>query len=427
MKGLLFTYLLTYGGATASLFNPFLGLLIYVCFAIVKPESMWYWSVPEGNYSRIVAVGLLLGWIGSGFGSWQFGRARGIVYCLIGYWLWSVVAIAFGTDNERSMRFVESQAKIVLPFLVGITTIDSLQRVKLLAWVMVLSEGYVALEFNLAYYSGYNRLWEEGFGLMDNNCNAIALVTCVGLALFLFLHAERWWAKSVAAAALLLIAHAIFFSFSRGGMLALTVTLFVSFLLIPKDPKHYLLFALAVVILLRLAGPEVTQRFETTFAHAEHRDQSSQSRLVLWEACWQCMLQHPQGVGPDHWPLIVEQYNFPRGKEGHTLWLQIGAELGFPGLLLLLSFYCLCLVRLWPLTSDRSSVADPWCFHLARMVFAALIGFMLAAQFVSLKGLEHPFYIVLIGATVLKLQHLPLHNVYESEAAGALTGTHAGY
>ncbi len=78
-KGLLFTYGLTYGGALVSLFNPFSGLLIYICFAIVRPESMWFWSVPAGNYSRIIAIALLAGWAMHGFGSWRFGRARAIV------------------------------------------------------------------------------------------------------------------------------------------------------------------------------------------------------------------------------------------------------------------------------------------------------------------------------------------------------------
>jgi hypothetical protein len=37
------------------------------------------------------------------------------------------------------------------------------------------------------------------------------------------------------------------------------------------------------------------------------------------------------------------------------------------------------------------------------MVVAGLIGFAIAAQFVSLYGLEVPYYIALIGAGVLKL------------------------
>jgi probable O-glycosylation ligase (exosortase A-associated) len=403
MKGLLFTYVLTYAGALTSLFNPFLGLLVYVCFAIVKPESMWYWSVPEGNYSRIVAIGLLSGWVLHGFGSWKFGRARGIVLALIGYLLWCVVATNFGTDPERSWKFVEAMAKIILPFLVGITTIDSMQKVKQLAWVLVCSEGYVALEFNLAYYSGYNRLWEEGFGFMDNNCNAIALVTCIGMAFFLGLHTKNWSAKIIAFALAGLMVNAIFFSFSRGGMLALAITVLVSFVLVPKQPKYYLAFGLAVALLLRLLGPQIMERFGTTFTDAEQRDYSAESRIQLWRACWQSMLQNPLGIGPDHWPLVADQYGFKEGKEAHSLWLQVGAELGFPGLLLLGLFFGLCLLKLWPFTRERNPVPDPWLRFFARMVIAALVGFIVSAQFVSVKILEHPYYIALIGAAVLKL------------------------
>src|SRR5438552_14025074 len=69
--GLALTYLLTFGGAVVGLFNPFLGLLIYIGFAILKPESLWYWSVPEANYSRIVASSLLVGWLMQQFGRWR--------------------------------------------------------------------------------------------------------------------------------------------------------------------------------------------------------------------------------------------------------------------------------------------------------------------------------------------------------------------
>src|SRR5437868_11824217 len=92
MKGLIATYLLTYGGAFVSLFYPFIGLLIYICFAIIKPEAMWFWSVTPGNYSRIVALALLAGWTIQGFGSWRFGKAAPSVWGLVGFLLWSVGA-----------------------------------------------------------------------------------------------------------------------------------------------------------------------------------------------------------------------------------------------------------------------------------------------------------------------------------------------
>jgi hypothetical protein len=72
MKGLLFTYALTYGGALIALVNPFFGLLVYVCFAIIRPEYLWYWSVESGgNYSRIVAGVFIVGWVIQAFLRWR--------------------------------------------------------------------------------------------------------------------------------------------------------------------------------------------------------------------------------------------------------------------------------------------------------------------------------------------------------------------
>ena len=74
---------MTYGGATAALFNPFYGLLAYVCFAIIKPETLWFWSVPAGNYAN---SGATVG-TSSDPGNWDYtptypfpGRVSGVRY-----------------------------------------------------------------------------------------------------------------------------------------------------------------------------------------------------------------------------------------------------------------------------------------------------------------------------------------------------------
>jgi hypothetical protein len=98
MKGLLFTVSLTYGGALVSMFSPFYGLLIYVCFAIVRPEDMWPWSVSGGNYSRIIAIAMLGGWLwhigltfltGKGV-NFRFGAGKSVVLLFLSFWLWTV-------------------------------------------------------------------------------------------------------------------------------------------------------------------------------------------------------------------------------------------------------------------------------------------------------------------------------------------------
>lgn len=387
----------------ASLADPFVGLLIYIVFAIVKPDMMWFWSVPAWNYSRVVAVGLLAGWVIRGCGQWDFGGARGVVIALIGYLFITSISAVWAAHPEAAWDAVENLAKIVVPFMVGITTINSIRRVKQLAWVIMLSQAYVAYEANLYYFSGYNRLWVEGFGGMDNNCNAIAFVTAIGLALFLSLETGNWLLRFVALAATLLLAHAILFSYSRGGMLALAIAGLTSFWLLPKRPQYLLMFAVAAAVVIRLAGPLVVERFSTAFATDAARDDSAQSRLILWGICWQLMLQQPLGVGADQFGYVVEAYGFPRGKLAHSLWMQVGAEVGFCGLGCLAAYYLLCIWRLLPLARGRRVASDPWMYSGARMVIAAIVGFAVSAQFVSLKNLEAPFYVALIGAIIIKL------------------------
>ena len=197
MVPLLVIQLLTYGGALAALFNPFVGLLIYVCFSILKPEWVWYDSIPEGNYSRIVGLAMLASW-GARLWPMAAGRGRRRRGGAVAYWAWAVLGAVLAAEQGPAWEFVAAATKIVLPFLVGITTIDSTAKLRQLAWVIVLSQGAVAAALNLDYLSGFNRLVEADFAGMDNNTTAAALVTCVGLAFFLGLSALQWKHKALA-------------------------------------------------------------------------------------------------------------------------------------------------------------------------------------------------------------------------------------
>ncbi len=404
MKGVIFTYALTYGGAACSLVNPFIGVLIYIAFAIIKPESMWYWSVPAGNYSRIVALALLAGWCLNGFGDWRFGKARTTVFAFIGFLAWSAVSAFFCNYPTSGWNFVESTAKVVLPFVVAASMIRTRKQVRQLAWVIVLSQGYVALELNNFYYGGFNRLHEFGFGGMDNNSNAIAMVCGTGVALFLAMTSMAWWKRAICLMAAVLMCHCVFFAFSRGGMLGLIICGAIGFWLVPKRPVHYAAFLVVLLVAFRLAGPQVVERFMTTFSDPQVRDASAQSRLDMWKICVEQMFANPLlGLGPNHFPLRAHEFGLTEFKSAHTLWLQVGAELGVVGLGFLLTFYGSCVLKLWRLTRQ---VEDPeeWDAVVARMVIAGLIGFAVSAQFVSLVGLELPYYVVLLGVGTLKIR-----------------------
>jgi putative inorganic carbon (HCO3(-)) transporter len=403
VKGLLFTYLLTYGGSAAAVFKPFYGLLIYICFACIRPELLWTWSVPAGHYSRTIAVCMLIGWIRKGCGSWNFLLAWPIVVTFLTYWGWIVVSAFFAANQAVAWSFVDLHSKILFPVLVGITIIERPSELRILAWVLALSLGYLALEANLDYFAGGTMARDQGMGGMDNNCFSISMALGAGLSFFLGVAEKRWQAKLAAWGAAALMVHVPMISNSRGGMLSLVVLGVASFFLLPKRPMSLAAYGLGIVMALQFAGANVWQRFQTVFADSEGRDASAQSRLDLWRHGWDVMKKHPlTGAGPDHWPLLAASYGWRPGKEMHSLWVNAGAELGFVGLGALVMLYFLTISMsaqfVW-----KHSTSDTWQVHAARMSIAGLLGFSVAASFVSLDALEPPYHLVLLAAASLKL------------------------
>lgn len=412
MKGLIFTYGITYGGAVVALIDPFLGLLAWVIYATLKPETLWYWSVPASNYGKVIAIALLAGWVLHGMGNWKLGKASLTMAALLAYGAWKIVGALFAPDQTIAWEEVDRQARILIPVVVGITLVDSLDRLRKLAWVCVLSIGYVGLEANMDHFQGGSRLEELGFFGADNNSACIALVTGMGMAFFLGLGESAWYKKWPLFFISGLLAHCPLFGDSRGGMLGAACTGVATAALLRKDRKHWWLLGLAMICVLSLAGERAQHGWASIFAEAEVRDASAESRIELWKDCWDAMLKHPiVGLGPDHWEIAAKyDYGWGTGKAAHSLWFNAGAEMGFPGLVFLLTFYFSAIWQCWPIAQSNSDV-DPFVRTVARMVVAGLVGFVVSASFVALDRLEPPYFVVMLAAGCIRVaqtqsQHL---------------------
>lgn len=415
MKGLIFTYVVTYGGAAAGLFNPFYGLLAYVCFAVVKPEQLWFWSVEPGNYSRIIAIAMLIGWALQGFGNWQFGKAKWVVAIFSGYMFACVTSAFFAPNQKVAWDFVELTAKIYLPFLVGVTMVRTERELRILSWVIVGSIGYVGYNENIKYI-------EWGIANWDN-MTAHAMAVGAALAFFLGTATEKPWAKWLAFAMAGLMAHAVMFHMSRGAMVGLAVAAMLSFWVMPKTPRGLGILALGLICGLYLAGDDVMREFETIFASQEERDASAQSRFDLWADMWTETKRNPVvGIGPRHWPLIAASYGWPDGKEGHGLWFQSLAEVGVPGGVAFLSFYLSCAFLVWPLARGKRSAEYLHLAPFARMSLVASMTFVAEAMFGSFSTMELPYYATMLGVVTLRLASSPAVAVHPAMAAPQPTG-----
>lgn len=171
---------------------------------------------------------------------------------------------------------------------------------------------------------------------------AVALVLLVGGQLFPAAGEERRPLRRVLAAAegAVLLA-ALLTTGSRGGALALAGGLLL--LLVLRSWKAAAaVSSLAAVALLAIPNP-LFQRLQAL----PHTDNFAYTRLAVWKGALAMMLDHPWlGIGLGQYEYVSTRYAFPIvthwakhtrvAENAHSEYLQAGAELGVPGILVAL-------------------------------------------------------------------------------------------
>jgi O-antigen ligase len=404
VKGLLLVYLVTAIGTVGALRYPLIGLYIYVGFAVLRPQEIWGWAGDFGSISLLVGCSMVIGWALQGFGSWQFGRGRAVVVLLLSFIAWFAVAGELGVDPSNSRHVLIAFAKVVVPVLVGLTMLKTQQQCLTLLWVIVLTQGFVAFEMNSEYLlTGRNRA-QEGFGAGDNNFFGLSLVTVIGPAIALAITTPKWYAKLLAAGTSALILHTILLTFSRGAFLGLVVMAVTAFVLMPKRPRNLAAIAASVGIAIWLTGPELAERYWSTFNAEESRDGSAQSRVELWVDCLEVIGDYPVfGIGSGNWGVIAPRYGWPQGKSAHSVWIEMAADAGIPAALLLFSFFAVAALKLWPMARARPSPETRQLIGIATGGVLAVAGFIVTGQFVTAPALEVPYYVLTAAVAVLRL------------------------
>jgi O-antigen ligase len=411
MKGLVLTYIITLIGGIAGLRYPLIGLNVYVGLAVLRPQFIFSFAGDLSKLSLFVGVLMLIGWALQGFGSWQFGRARAIVLALVAYVLWFILSSFQAMDQQRAYTALEELLKIALPFLAGVTLMNGVKDWRPMLWTIVLSMGYVGFELNLAYYKGFNAAY-YGFGGMDNNTFGAGLVAVMGPAVALAISAGSSMGRGLAAVSAAFILHTILLTFSRGTLVGFVAMGAAAVFMMPKRQKYFFALFLVAALAVRLTGPELASRYATILASDEERDASAQSRVELWMDCLDVVRAYPVlGVGPANWSTIAASFGWPAGKSAHSVWMETAAEVGIPGFLFLFGFFALAFKRLWPIARAKIDDTNRDSVLLASGVALGLVGYMVAGQFVSVQGMELPYYMVMLGAAMLKAQPAPVEQV----------------
>jgi len=403
MKGLILTYLVTFAGSVAALRYPLIGLQVYVGFAVLRPQAIFGWAGDISNISLIVGIAMLIGWTFERFGSWRFGRGRATVFALMLFAGWYVLSATQAIDRDAAFVAVQQFAKTVLPFLIGVTLLKEEKDWRRMLWILVLAQGYVGFELNVDYLVKGRNTANIGFGGMDNNFLGLSMVTTIGPAVALALASKTWLQRLVATAAAALILHTTLLTFSRGAMVGLVAVAFTAFVMMPKRPKYMAAVVLTVLLAVRLTGPELLARYQSSFVSAEERDGSAESRIDLWRDCLKVIHEYPfLGVGPWNWTVVAASYGWPPGKSAHSVWMETAAETGVPGAVFLILFFSSAAIRLWPIARARQTEANREEVALANGIVLSIVGFGVSGQFVSANNLELAYYVTMFGIAMLK-------------------------
>jgi O-antigen ligase len=340
---------------------------------------------------------------GSLFRTWpaKVMLALGILACF---------STLFGISMGRAGRFIlEDYSKTLVAAFLLISSVRAAPDLRRLVWAVVLGGGVLA--YLSIFVVGISK--SSGTGAYDANDVGLIMVMTLPLALLLF-QVSGPKARLAAAIAMILIGATISKSQSRGAFLGvLSIGVGLLFLLPGVSVVKRLTFVgVAAAAMAIAAPPGYWNSMQTVLddPKSDYNYNAVNGRRMLAKRGMGYMLSHPLfGIGINNFPMaegqISDKAKFHvrgtgiRWAAAHNSFVQAGAELGVPGLLLFSSMILGGIVglsrlrRRLPGTWLNGNPDDRFLYLASGYLPISLLGFAVAGFFVSFAWTD-PFYIL---------------------------------
>src|SRR2546425_728807 len=339
--------------------------------------------------------------------------------CLLGLLLWAALSVPGALNQGIAFYVVTALAKAVLMYAVLAGSVRSLRDVERLTPVyFVVTVLYTAVVLSRFELSGdswrLNRLY-----YYDGNDLATLIASALPLGLYFVLTLRRLVVRGLALVGLVVLAVGEIRSGSRGGFLAcLAVVAFVLLRLttVPVRARLAGLVVVLVVVSATSSDKYWTQIQSIIHPNEDYNTTSDAGRMKTWERGLGYMVRDPVlGVGAGCFP-VAEGTISPLARRqergigvrwgaAHNSFLQVGAELGIPGLLLFIGVIataCMSLRRV----ARRALTASPPAGDMSRLaqsLMAALVGWTVGAFFLSLAYTDMLYTLVALAAALAKI------------------------
>ena len=363
---------------------------------------------------------LLAAWVGalrSGMADTEvIRRHRRTFEALVLLNVWLTLSLLWATDTGRALDDVWHWWAVALVFALVATAITTRRSARHLA------VGFVAgaiLSVLVGVASGdltrtAGAAARLGSATDDPNFLAAGLVAGLVLAASLMVGTRNPLARVGLFAGMALMAVGIVSSQSRGGMLAGVATALAAVVFFRRRRIH----ALAAVLLTFGAGAMAFALNPESWERVTGLDNGGSGRQDLWTVAWKIFVDNPvMGVGVNNFGAVTPEYVRDGGALQrvdlvaesphfvHNVYLQLLAENGLVGLLLLTAFVFGCLRAAYLAGRAFEALGDMRMEALSHGVLVAAIGQLAAAIFISSTVDRRMWILFAMGPALLAIAH----------------------
>ena len=391
-------------GFFAALRNRYVALVMYLWFALFRPQD-WMWiDITSLRLSMVFGIVLLVPALATGlFPNATHPLSIGMIMFLGS----SIISQMGAVRPDIGWVWIDFLFRLFLACMLLVTLTSTSKRVVGVFAVIGGSLGFHAAKAGLAFIVGGGTRFADGLAgaFVDNNGYALGTVMIMPLLLATAQNMERLvpaegaiqnWLRRGFYLSVPLCTFAVIGTYSRGGFLSLSAALLV-FMMLQRRRLTALASLAAVLALVITVVPlpkSYTERLQTIQTYKEVGEDSALSRPHFWKVGINMGLANPFGVGLRQYEAAYDQFDFLHGRFGskravHSAHVQVFAEQGFLGALVWFGLFAwasiACLrIRARSFHEHLSAADSKLLFTTANALLTSMTGFLVGGSFLAL-------------------------------------------
>ncbi|MBY0512894.1 MAG: hypothetical protein K2P78_03170 [Gemmataceae bacterium] len=272
--------LVAVGVGGSFVLSPVYGVAVYYFFAVLRPQTLWDWALPEDvRWSFFVAVAALASTFMWRVGLYSPVRAAATPwygnprytrthYLFLAFAAWVTISVMTAMNVTRAWEAYQDYLKIFVMFVCSTFVLRATRELWLIYVLALGAAVFFAYEVNFTYLVDRKNLFnsqgaKDGW---DNNALGLMLAMVVPMCYFAW-EGTRHWARWAFLAVVPVLLHAVLLSFSRGAMLSLVLVSLLVFVRARNKKFLAVVFAGVLAALPVMAGKEVRERFLSIGKH----------------------------------------------------------------------------------------------------------------------------------------------------------------